>query len=434
MLSITPLYILRDMRRNNRNYLFHTGELFQQLSAGLNSVRDAVGNIPRDQFLATSVDTLVEYIEQKFHIEPLVLHEDQMQMEHSETKIDVTGRIEYGSFDGSRVLTDGHKLRFFLPFSGNAELWNLRPNAWSSMVPEGEVDTLRRILTISFSNTSSTAPEWYKNELESTLQLIRQSISSQASMIKEHLSSVSRTARDAIAHRRQGIDSLQGLSSVFNIPVVKNLGMPEFKPLEIKRNSARALPRAPVSGYRPEPAINEELYEEILANIRHMGATFEGTPQTYQPMGEEGLRDILLASLNGLYRGNATGEAFRKYGKADIRIEEESRSAFVGECKLWGGERVLSDALDQLLSYLTWRDCKAALVLFNKSVAGFSGVQAKIESALSQHGLFLRVKSVMQPGEWRFVFKSKEDDGREVTVQIFCFNLFVSEERAGKKR
>ncbi|WP_141755020.1 hypothetical protein [Burkholderia plantarii] len=166
MLSITPLYILRDMRRNNRNYLFHTGELFQQLSAGLNSVRDAVGNIPRDQFLATSVDTLVEYIEQKFHIEPLVLHEDQMQMEHSETKIDVTGRIEYGSFDGSRVLTDGHKLRFFLPFSGNAELWNLRPNAWSSMVPEGEVDTLRRILTISFSNTSSTAPEWYKTNLK----------------------------------------------------------------------------------------------------------------------------------------------------------------------------------------------------------------------------------------------------------------------------
>jgi hypothetical protein len=138
--------------------------------------------------------------------------------------------------------------------------------------------------------------------------------------------------------------------------------------------------------------------------------------------------------LNAVFEGKATGETFRKYGKTDIRIEEESRSAFVGECKLWGGEKVLLDALDQLLGYLTWRDCKAALVLFNKDVAGFSGVQETIASALAKHRGFLRGKETGHAGEWRFVFQSAEDPAREVTVHVFAFNLFVAQERAGKKR
>jgi hypothetical protein len=37
-------------------------------------------------------------------------------------------------------------------------------------------------------------------------------------------------------------------------------------------------------------------------------------------------------------------------------------------------------------------------------------------------------------GEWRFVFQSQEDAGREVTVHVFAFNLYVVPERAAKKR
>jgi hypothetical protein len=141
-----------------------------------------------------------------------------------------------------------------------------------------------------------------------------------------------------------------------------------------------------------------------------------------------------LASLNGVYQGTATAEAFRKYGKTDVRIEQESRAAFVGECKLWGGEQVLLSALEQMLDYLTWRDCKAALILFNKDVAGFAGVQQTISQALPQHKFFLRGKETRQAGEWRLVFRSREDEAREIIVHVFCFNLFVAPERAGKKR
>ena len=94
----------------------------------------------------------------------------------------------------------------------------------------------------------------------------------------------------------------------------------------------------------------------------------------------------------------------------------------------------MTDALSQLLGYLTWRDSKAALVIFNKAVAGFAGIQQTTPVALRNHPNHLREKPVVISGEWRFVFKSAEDEAREVTVHVFAFNLFVAADRASKKR
>jgi hypothetical protein len=141
-----------------------------------------------------------------------------------------------------------------------------------------------------------------------------------------------------------------------------------------------------------------------------------------------------LASLNGQYRGAATAEAFRKYGKTDIRIEEDNRAAFVGECKLWKGEKALLEGLNQLLGYVTWRDVKTALIVFNKDAAGFSAVQKAITEAIPNHPLFLRHSGAPQAGEWRAEFKSSDDGAREVRVHFFAFNLYVAPDRSSKRR
>jgi hypothetical protein len=414
--------------------LFSDGDLSAALDNKLSGIKGSVHNIPREQFLATSVDTLMEHLSAPLAIEPLVLLEEQMQMDHAETQVDVTGRFDYDMGRGGRVHTTGHRLTFYIPFTGDADLWKLRPNMWISVMPCGEVDPRRSTLTLSFTNTSNTEPERYKQEFESCLNGIRQLISSQKQLLDQYHSRIPGQVRSIIEQRRVEVEKLHGLTSAFDIPMVKKSGMPEFKPIEVAKRITRPLPRPPAAGYKPEPAITNETYEELLAIIRHAGASFEGTPQTYLPLGEEGLRDNVLSHINVVFEGKATGETFRKYGKTDIRLEEESRSAFVGECKLWGGEKVLLDALMQLLGYVTWRDCKAALVLFNKDVAGFSGVQATIDVSLRAHLKFLRAIGTSRAGEWRFVFQSREDAGREVTVHVFAFNLYVVPERAAKKR
>jgi len=354
-------------------------------------------------------------------------------MDHAETRIDVTRRFDYvGHPDGRSVHTAGNQLTFFVPFSGDESLWRLRPNLWSSWMPSGDVQGGR--LVIRLANTSNTAQEWYEQELKRQLDSIRELVSAQAGMVAQFQTQLPVAVRTAIEQRRGELEKGHALVSGFKFPLVKKAGMPEFKPVEMQRRQVKPLPRPAAHGFKPEPAIPDSTYEELLGIIRHAGASFEGAPQTYLPLGEEGLRDNLLSHINVVFEGAATGETFRKYGKTDIRLEEESRAAFVAECKLWGGEKVLVDALTQLLGYLTWRDSKAALVLFNKDVASFTGVQSTIPTALKAHPNFLRERTPAPAGEWRYVFKSAEDDAREVTVHVFAFNLYVAAARAGKKR
>jgi hypothetical protein len=63
---------------------------------------------------------------------------------------------------------------------------------------------------------------------------------------------------------------------------------------------------------------------------------------------------------NGVFKGQATGETFNFQGKTDILIRVEGKNVFIAECKFWKGEKALLATLDQLLSYLSWRDTKAA--------------------------------------------------------------------------
>jgi hypothetical protein len=57
---------------------------------------------------------------------------------------------------------------------------------------------------------------------------------------------------------------------------------------------------------------------------------------------------------------------FNAAGKTDILIRAEDRSVFIAECKIWKGPATIRDALGQLLSYLSWRDTKAALLVHYK--------------------------------------------------------------------
>lgn len=415
------------------NTLFSSGDLSATLDAHTQAAVDSVRSIPRDQFLSTTVDTLVEHLVSKYEIEPLQLHEDQITMSHDEAHIDVTGRFEYGGYrDGRPVHAPGHQLTFYVPFTGLRDLFRMRPNMWFSWMPNADVEASR--LVIRLQNTSNTDQQWYQSELDRQLDSVRQLIAAQGGLVSQSRAQLGLRIRAAVEKRRAELEKGQALTAGFKFPLVKKPGMPEFKPIEVQRRQVKPLPRPAVQAFKPEPAIPDALYDELLGIIRHAGASYEGTPQTYRRLGEEGLRDNMLSHINVVFEGKATGETFRKYGKTDIRLEEDSRAAFVAECKLWGGEKVLLEALTQLLGYLTWRDSKTALIMFNKDVAGFTGVQETVPVALKSHPNFLREKPSGQAGEWRYVFRSAEDEAKEITVHVFAFNLYVAPARASKKR
>ena len=264
------------------------------------------------------------------------------------------------------------------------------------------------------------------NEIQRELELIRFYVEGSASAVQSHNEQLRHAIEGAIKARKERLQKTEGIASRLGLPIKRNPNAPDVKPIKVERKLVRPLPPVTAGSYEPEYGIEEDVYEHILSVIRHEIATFEATPSTYVNLGEEDLRNILLAHLNGHYQGGATGETFRKGGKTDIRIEEQNRAAFVAECKLWSGPKGVSAALDQLLGYLTWRDCKAALILFNKDTKGFASIVEKCPVTLQSHPNFKRQLSASQGGsEWRFIFTSAQDELREVTVHVFLADLYV---------
>ena len=172
---------------------------------------------------------------------------------------------------------------------------------------------------------------------------------------------------------------------------------------------------------RSESKLSMASYEHVLTIIDRLSRNIERSPSTFFDMTEEQIRDLILVDLNGHYDGAATGETFNNRGKTDILFRAGGKNILVAECKFWRGQRALHAAIDQMLGYLTWRDTKAALVLFCKNVR-FTDVLAKTAIAVSEHPNFKEVHKKVSDTHVRYLFRQKEDPARDLhlSVQAFC--------------
>ncbi len=404
--------------------LFYEEDLDAQLRARQEGVAGAVDAIPKDQFLISSDQELIEHVVAKMAVEPIVLHEEARTMTQQETQIDVSG-------DPVRVFSPGRSGPFYvpgtqvditIPFTGEGWIFRYRTNPWSTVFPRAEVQRGR--LQLSITRPHDADPTSFKSAYEREMELIREYVDRAHKQVVGYNESLPNLVQQAVNHRRDRLGRHSDIATLLDIPLTTRPDAPSVTPVKVEIRRPPALPVTPKTGLAPEPGITDETFEHVLQFIRHQGRTFERTPSTYAVHGEEDLRNIVLAQLNGHFQGDAVGEAFRGKGKTDICIEQENRAAFVGECKLWTGPAGLTTALDQLLGYLTWRDSKAALIVFNTKNKDFTRILEAMPETLHAHPLFLRDLLCSEDGEWRVQMRSTEDAGRRVTVHVFVFNLF----------
>ena len=139
-------------------------------------------------------------------------------------------------------------------------------------------------------------------------------------------------------------------------------------------------------------------------------------------MTEQQIRDLILVNLNGHYEGDATGETFNAAGKTDILIRAEGRSVFVAECKFWRGPKGMVAAIDQVLEYLTWRDTKAALLVFIKN-AHFTDALTAMAGAVAVHENCKRELRRIDDTHVRYLFRQKNDPNRDLYLAVQAFNI-----------
>jgi len=153
-----------------------------------------------------------------------------------------------------------------------------------------------------------------------------------------------------------------------------------------------------------------------------MALVMERSPEAFKAMDEEALRQHFLVQLNGQFEGKVTGETFNMAGKTDILLREGARNVFIAECKFWKGPKGFGEAIDQILSYSTWRDSKTALLVFNRGVET-STVLTGIDGIAKAHGNFKRAVNWPHESGFRYVFHSNGDANRELILTVLVFHV-----------
>ncbi len=175
------------------------------------------------------------------------------------------------------------------------------------------------------------------------------------------------------------------------------------------------------------PTLGDAAYFQILDYILQIGRNLEKFPRVTSKLGEEGLRDYFLPFLNAVSRNHsATGEAFNKIGRTDILIQDaEGTNVFIAECKLWNGRTRLREAVSQLLErYVSWRDEKVALVIFNKTVPAFTELIERANQAMLEHPNCLQSLGERNETSFSYIFRHSDDPDRQIKLELVLFNYY----------
>ncbi len=96
---------------------------------------------------------------------------------------------------------------------------------------------------------------------------------------------------------------------------------------------------------------------------------------------------------------------------------------FIAECKIFGpkdGPGKITDTISQLSGYLTWRDTKAALLLFIRD-RDVTNVVSKAVAEFEAHPNFKRLGTTSTSERYDFVVHANGDTAREMRIAFLPF-------------
>ena len=168
----------------------------------------------------------------------------------------------------------------------------------------------------------------------------------------------------------------------------------------------------------------ESDYSKIL-NIIYNGYTaIEKLPPDERTSGEVPLRNQIVSTLQ-THGYHATAESLNRSGKTDICIKgNNNANVFIAECKIWHGERQLHNAIDQLFSYLTWRDKQTALIIFVEN-DNFTKILESAYTSITKHKLFQKdaVSNSAQDNRKSYIFRHSNDSAVNIELELMLFHL-----------
>jgi len=403
--------------------LFSRRSLRDLLEESRVQLLESVDLIDESRIINTKAEDEVEILLQTHWPIPLKLLEDRVVTDRQDTELE---EQRFGTFvrpTGRIPRRIGTIVTFDVPFDGNPSLWGYRPSSFTTNPPMGIISDSELVLAYDLSRRDSTEvrKEFDRDlaEIKTWLTWIERDITQAREVVRAAL-------RAKFDDRRKRVLDGESVLSGLGFPLKRRMGAPEtYRVPDIRRKveGLSAQPRQPVPHREViEPTLADDEYEHILSVISNMTAVIERSPMAFRGMKEEDLRQHFLVQLNGQYEGQASGETFNFEGKTDILIRWRGRNLFIAECKFWRGRSSLTDALDQILAYSTWKDTKTAILLFNRN-RHLSDVVVQIPLTVKAHPNYVRDLPFDSETGFRFCLHHRDDKKREIVVTVLVFEI-----------
>lgn len=404
---------------NREERLFCSGDLQLTLQGQQQSARQAVLDWDPDQLLATAEADVIEYLLAEYSVVCPVLHRGQTESLGS-YEDSVTA---HDAFSGEAFQHRVTKFAIAVPFDGEEAVFKLRPTQRSFNTPAAEAKNGELRLTWTEDPQVPHDAAALRRHFDIQLNRIEEHLGWARTDVDRHNAAVRAVITSTVAERKAKLLADRQLETGLGFPVRKRPDAPQYA-VPVNRRKIETPRRPTASGpFEPEPVLPETQYEQALGVLRNARNALERTPSMTANLDEEKIRDLLLVLLNAQFEGAAAGEVFNAAGKTDILIRAGDRNVFIAECKIWGGPAKFRAALEQLLSYLTWRDTKAALLLFIRSGVPTT-IITKAIAEIEGHANCKRTQNGAEDGErYDFVLHANGDPNREIRLAFLPFAL-----------
>jgi hypothetical protein len=396
------------------DYLFSKADWYPVAENQKTKMLEEIRNLPEHQVLNTSIDDLCDYLTTKYRIDVPVIDESGIHIDSHDAQVDRMNMF------GDRFVASGTQIDVIVPFTGDGGAFAIRPTTASLSPPRAVVKGQELQMTITGVELNA---DQVRGQIQSALSEIKSHLDclrSNAAPLNNELGPLARTR---VELRRQKFLADRNLVAALGFPLKQRDDAPRtYRAPDVRRRISPTPPRASTAPFEPEPTLSMDDYEHILSVMTNMALVMERSPSAFHMIAEEDLRQHFLVQLNGQYEGQATGETFNYSGKTDILIRSDRKNIVIAECKYWNGPKKLTDTIDQLLGYLSWRDTKTAIVLFNRQ-KNFSRVLADIAPTMKAHLNFKRDLGQTSETSSRYVFAHRDDTNREMIITVLAFDV-----------
>lgn len=419
-------------------YLFEnetTSNYFQSIKS---QIEKEISQLKNEQIFEVDLKELEEYYISHYFIEKLEILKDNIDIEVIETNIRERNPFYHGYSDlePEYYNIDGYKIIFSILFDGNESLLYLRPSSfYLSRFPMDRVispDTSnygKLIFSLKYKKNSindvDNLNDFLSKEFNREIKTYYETIDRINLEIKKFNSSLPSIIETNLKKRQKKVNEYFNIRKKLSLPLKLNPYAPNTKPIPLKKiRTKKEYPSK--KKMENDYEISDNDYNNINSIISLSCISIEKSARTFYKLQEEELRDVILSNLNTHYQGNATGETFNKTGKTDIYIPFENKAAYIAECKIWHGKKKFEEAINQLCGYVTWRDSKTSLIIFNKENKDFSSLLLTIDESIYQN---CHCQKIIRKNKnvWQGSFIKENDSKDTIIINISVYDLYIKQ-------